>query len=144
MDNCGYVVGAIDERLAGDLAARADPHGPGYGGSAQSTAIRQTVAVGDNLDVVFDPATQETISQELASRGDRARGVVRVEWLLPDGSLANHGHVFNVIRQNGVVFYLDGQTGRVEQTIAALYPDETATNIEYAPMTGQRDAPPLP
>jgi hypothetical protein len=51
--------------------------------------------------------TSSSIEQQLLSAGDGARGIVF-------GSRGPNeaGHVFNVVNQNGVVRFLDGQTGK--------------------------------
>jgi filamentous hemagglutinin len=53
------------------------------------------------------PTTSSGIEQQLLSGGDGARGIVF-------GSRGPNeaGHVFNVVNQNGVVRFLDGQTGQ--------------------------------
>ena len=52
-------------------------------------------------------STPENISQKMASAGDGARGIVFGSY-----GPGQPGHVFNVVNQNGVVRYLDGQTGK--------------------------------
>ncbi len=53
------------------------------------------------------PTTSGSIEQQLLSAGDGARGIVF-------GSRGPNeaGHVFNVVNQNGVVRFLDGQSGQ--------------------------------
>lgn len=53
------------------------------------------------------PTTSSSIEQQLLSAGDGARGIVF-------GSRGPNeaGHVFNVVNQNGVVRFLDGQSGQ--------------------------------
>lgn len=49
----------------------------------------------------------ETISQQMAGAGDGARGIFFGSY-----GPGQPGHVFNVVNQNGVVRYIDGQTGK--------------------------------
>ncbi|WP_367237058.1 RHS repeat-associated core domain-containing protein [Pseudomonas sp. Rh2] len=49
----------------------------------------------------------ENIAQQMASSGNGARGIVFGSY-----GPGQPGHVFNVINQNGVVRFLDGQTGK--------------------------------
>jgi filamentous hemagglutinin len=56
----------------------------------------------------FGPITApDNIAQQMASSGNGARGVVFGSY-----GLGQPGHVFNVFNQNGVVRFLDGQTGK--------------------------------
>lgn len=56
----------------------------------------------------FGPVTAaENIAQQMANSGNGARGIVFGSYG-PD----QPGHVFNVVNQNGIVRFLDGQTGR--------------------------------
>ncbi|VXC34576.1 Filamentous hemagglutinin, intein-containing [Pseudomonas sp. 8Z] len=56
----------------------------------------------------FGPITApENIAQQMASSGNGARGIVFGSY-----GPGQPGHVFNVVNQNGVVRFLDGQTGR--------------------------------
>ncbi|WP_211466517.1 two-partner secretion domain-containing protein [Collimonas silvisoli] len=57
----------------------------------------------------FKPATAGTIDQSLLQQGNGATGIVY--GFPPVGSTV--GHVFNVVNQNGVIRYLDGQSGTV-------------------------------
>ncbi|MFJ2285200.1 toxin glutamine deamidase domain-containing protein [Pseudomonas iridis] len=56
----------------------------------------------------FGPITApENIAQQMASSGNGARGIVFGSY-----GAGQPGHVFNVVNQNGVVRFLDGQTGK--------------------------------
>ncbi|WP_080748346.1 toxin glutamine deamidase domain-containing protein [Pseudomonas chlororaphis] len=56
----------------------------------------------------FGPITApENIAQQMASSGNGARGIVFGSY-----GPGQPGHVFNVVNQNGVVRFLDGQTGK--------------------------------
>ncbi|WP_368389218.1 toxin glutamine deamidase domain-containing protein [Pseudomonas sp.] len=52
-------------------------------------------------------SSTETITQHMLGGGDGARGIVFGSY-----GPGQPGHVFNVVNQNGVVRYLDGQTGK--------------------------------
>ncbi|HBP0981943.1 TPA: hypothetical protein L5Q86_006084 [Pseudomonas aeruginosa] len=59
------------------------------------------------FDSKFGPVTApENIAQQMANSGNGARGVVFGSY-----GPGQPGHVFNVVNQNGVVRFLDGQTG---------------------------------
>ncbi|HDQ4748383.1 toxin glutamine deamidase domain-containing protein [Pseudomonas aeruginosa] len=49
----------------------------------------------------------ENIAQQMANSGNGARGIVFGSY-----GPGQPGHVFNVVNQNGVVRFLDGQTGK--------------------------------
>ncbi|HID7867701.1 TPA: DUF637 domain-containing protein, partial [Pseudomonas aeruginosa] len=56
----------------------------------------------------FGPVTApENIAQQMANSGNGARGIVFGSY-----GPGQPGHVFNVVNQNGVVRFLDGQTGK--------------------------------
>ncbi|MEA5674291.1 toxin glutamine deamidase domain-containing protein [Pseudomonas sp. MH2] len=56
----------------------------------------------------FGPVTApEAIAHQMANSGNGARGIVFGSY-----GPGQSGHVFNVVNQNGVVRFLDGQTGR--------------------------------
>ncbi|WP_332609744.1 toxin glutamine deamidase domain-containing protein [Achromobacter sp. ESBL13] len=52
-------------------------------------------------------SSPETITQHMVGGGDGARGIVFGSY-----GPGQPGHVFNVVNQNGVIRYLDGQTGK--------------------------------
>ncbi|WP_236084816.1 toxin glutamine deamidase domain-containing protein [Pseudomonas aeruginosa] len=59
------------------------------------------------FDSKFGPVTApENIAQQMANSGNGARGVVFGSY-----GPGQPGHVFNVVNQNGVVRFLEGQTG---------------------------------
>ena len=53
-------------------------------------------------------STTNDIAQQLLSAGNGARGIV-----FGSRGAGNVGHVFNVVNQNGIIRFLDGQTGKV-------------------------------
>ncbi|WP_158101020.1 toxin glutamine deamidase domain-containing protein [Variovorax sp. JS1663] len=56
----------------------------------------------------FGPSiTVDSIEQQLISAGNGTRGIV-----FGSRDPGRPGHVFNVVNQNGVIRFLDGQTGR--------------------------------
>ncbi|HEK0909470.1 TPA: DUF637 domain-containing protein, partial [Pseudomonas putida] len=56
----------------------------------------------------FGPVTApETIAHQMANSGNGARGIVFGSY-----GPGQPGHVFNVVNQNGVIRFLDGQTGK--------------------------------
>ncbi len=60
----------------------------------------------------FGPTTTiAKIESDMAAAGSRARGIV-----FGNRGAGQTGHVFNVVNQNGVVRFLDGQTGKVANT----------------------------
>ncbi|NML29623.1 hypothetical protein HHL14_02085 [Paraburkholderia sp. G-4-1-8] len=73
-------------------------------GSPTSIAVLQ-----QQFGSKFVAATTSSIEQSLLQQGNGATGIVY--GFPPAGS--DVGHVFNVVNQNGVIRYLDGQSGTV-------------------------------
>ena len=71
----------------------------------------------------FRPTTLSDLESRLLREGNGATGVVY--GAPPAGSRV--GHVFNVVNQNGVIRYLDGQTGR--PAVTSPYP-----SFQYLPL----------
>jgi hypothetical protein len=95
--NCVNCTVATDATLSGNPAAALPSSGP-----VSIRALEQQY--GGRFGA---PTTSSGIEQQLLSAGDGARGIVF-------GSRGPNevGHVFNVVNQNGVVRFLDGQTGQ--------------------------------
>lgn len=95
-ENCVNCVVATDATLAGTPAVALPTTGPvgirvlerQYGGSFSP------------------PTTINSVEQQLAAAGDGARGIVF------GARGTDTGHVFNVVNQNGIIRFLDGQTGQ--------------------------------
>jgi hypothetical protein len=119
-DNCGYVLGAVDDALAGFTSAYGDPKGVRSGSDLEMQMGGQ-----------WEPSTEPDILVDLANRGEGASAAVFVRWELPDGSWTRVGHFFNVVRQNGEVFFVNGQTGEVAQSITDLFPNHKAVDVHY-------------
>ncbi|OEZ51824.1 tRNA nuclease WapA precursor [Duganella sp. HH105] len=93
--NCVNCVVATDATLAG-RSASALPGGP----------FRISVLESAFGGRFSSPGPISNVSDALSKAGDGARGIVF-------GSRGQEvGHVFNVVNQNGVIRYLDGQTGK--------------------------------
>jgi filamentous hemagglutinin len=95
-ENCVNCTAATDATLSGNPAAALPSNGP--------VSIR---ALETQYGSQFGSSTTRTnIQQQLLNAGDGARGIVF-------GSRGPNeaGHVFNVVNQNGVIRFLDGQTG---------------------------------
>lgn len=97
VENCVNCAIATDSTLAGRPTVALPTNGPtnlrvleSYYGSRFGSAT-----------------TTDTISQSLALAGNGARGIV-----FGSRGPGEVGHVFNVVNQNGVIRFLDGQTGR--------------------------------
>jgi hypothetical protein len=72
----------------------------------------------------FAPASLSSIESQLLTQGNGATGIVY--GYPPSGE--NVGHVFNVVNQNGVIRFLDGQTGGVADP--TLFP-----RFQFMPLT---------
>jgi hypothetical protein len=136
MDNCAHVIEAVDARVSGENpGAQAREGGNLYLHTRpQEGGLRHEVSLGEQYDGSFDPSTEPVINADLAARGDGAQGVVSVDWVNPDGSTAEVGHVFNAVRQDGFTFFVDGQTGNVQSTIGGLFPNLNIGAIRYMPI----------
>lgn len=94
--NCVNCVIATDARLAGRPASALNSSGP------QPISILES-----HFGGAFKPvAGRAEIESILSSSGHGSRGIVF------GGRGADPGHVFNAVNQNGVIRFLDGQTGR--------------------------------
>ncbi|SFD91140.1 RHS repeat-associated core domain-containing protein, partial [Paracidovorax konjaci] len=93
--NCVNCAIATDATLAGNSASALG------GGPFRISVLESTYGQRFGL-----PATSVDIINSMINAGNGARGIVYGAPL--NGSV---GHVFNVVNQNGVVRYLDGQTG---------------------------------
>jgi filamentous hemagglutinin len=102
--NCVNCVISTDATLRSN-AASALPSGP-----TRITVLEQ------QFGSKFAPATTTSIENSLLAQGNGATGVVY--GFPPAGS--DVAHVFNVVNQNGVIRYLDGQTVTIANP--AAYP----------------------
>ena len=94
--NCVNCAIASDEMLAGNPNA-----------VAAASAPRRISVLESHFGGTFGPATSSAaIEAELLAAGNGARGIV-----FGSRATGQVGHVFNVVNQNSVVRFLDGQTG---------------------------------
>jgi filamentous hemagglutinin len=98
--NCVNCSVATDALLAGNAAVALPSNG------AVPISVLEEMFGGEFSSTM----TEEQISQQLLSAGNGARGIV-----FGYRGAGNIGHVFNVVNQNGVIRFLDGQTGKPAQ-----------------------------
>lgn len=100
MTNCVNCAATVDNLLATGRPASALPSGP-----------KLITELGSDWKRF---PSQESITATMTKAGDGARGIVYAG----TGQPGVPGHVFNVVNQNGVVRYLDGQTEKAAQISA--------------------------
>lgn len=100
MTNCGQVVLAVDEALAGRGALPAPP-----GACAGTSAAQLEALAGGSFG---SRGSHADVNNAIYHAGDGARGIVLAR--RPGSGL---GHFFNIVNHGGDVMLLDGQLGRV-------------------------------
>jgi hypothetical protein len=92
--NCVNCAATVDNMLATGRQASALPSGP-----------KPITDLGTNW---VSMGSREEVGATIQKAGNGARGIVYAG----TGEPGKPGHVFNVVNQNGVVRFLDGQTGK--------------------------------
>ena len=106
-NNCQSCVVATDHTLAGRPAQALERPLVAYHPAFDwPSSVTSTVGTGP-LHRVADYAA---IDQEMLAAGDGARGIVHGARTDAAGQYMS-GHVFNVVNRDGVIHYIDGQTG---------------------------------